>query len=45
MKKLMTVLAILGLALSIGTGAAVSAAGDTADWDDQPDIYLPVRFN
>jgi hypothetical protein len=42
MKKLITLITIIGLALSIGTNMAVNAAGGN-EWDDVPDIYLPVR--
>ena len=42
MKKLITLITIIGLALSIGNSMSVNA--DTGnDWDDVPDILLPVR--
>ncbi len=43
MKKVMAVLTVIGLALSIGNGMAVSAGDDYNPWDEVPDVYLPVR--
>lgn len=42
MKKLITLITIIGLALSIGNTMAVSAT-NADDWDRIPDVFLPVR--
>ena len=43
MKKLITIITIIGLALSIGNSMSVNAADTGSEWDDFPDVYLPIR--